>query len=104
MQVQIVVATQEGKNDTYALLIHNITNLSEEDKEQIGFAAGFYTINNCGAQSSLYNLFHFTQVMRVIHCPTLQETATLAFLGFMPFGLIRKILKKHVWVRTDMNM
>ena len=43
VQVQIVIATQEGKNETYALLIYNNTNLSEEDKEQIGFTAGFYT-------------------------------------------------------------
>ena len=46
MQVQIVIATQERKeckNETYALLIYNNTNLSEEDKEQIGFTAGFYT-------------------------------------------------------------
>ena len=41
MQVQIVIATQENKSDTYALLIHNITKLSKEDKEQIGFTAGF---------------------------------------------------------------
>ncbi|CAI8044101.1 hypothetical protein GBAR_LOCUS24483 [Geodia barretti] len=28
----------------------------------------------------------------IIHCPTLQETATLAFLEFMPFGSISHII------------
>jgi hypothetical protein len=56
VQVQIVIATQEGKNDTYALLIHNITNLSEEDKEQIGFAAGderYYSLSKIARDSNI---------------------------------------------------
>ena len=40
IQVQIVLATIEGINETYALLISNNTNFAEEDREQIGFSAG----------------------------------------------------------------
>ena len=42
-QVQIVIATEKGKekNDTYALLISNITYATEDVRNEIGFSAGF---------------------------------------------------------------
>ncbi|CAI8023636.1 Scavenger receptor cysteine-rich domain superfamily protein [Geodia barretti] len=54
--VQIVIATQENKSDTYALLIHNITKLSKEDKEQIGFTADdgtYYSLSNITGDSNI---------------------------------------------------
>ncbi|CAI8044100.1 Deleted in malignant brain tumors 1 protein [Geodia barretti] len=57
--VQIVIATQERKeckNETYALLIYNNTNLSEEDKEQIGFTADggrYYSLSNITGDSNI---------------------------------------------------
>jgi hypothetical protein len=42
-QVQIVIATEKGKekNDTYALLISNITYATEDVRNEIGFSAGY---------------------------------------------------------------
>ena len=88
-QVQIVIATEKGKekNDTYALLISNITYATEDVRNEIGFSAGFlfhyrdktwHLLSNTGYDGKYF------------HCQELQLIATLAFLEFMSFELTKK--------------
>ena len=86
-QVQIVIATEKGKekNDTYALLISNITYATEETR--LDSVQVFCSI--IGIKLGIYFL---TQVMMgiIFHCQELQLIATLAFLEFMSFELTKK--------------
>ena len=45
VQIQIVVATEECKQDTYALLKYNDKNMTESDRMQIGFSSGTVSCN-----------------------------------------------------------
>ena len=46
VQIQIIIATEECKKDTYALLIYNDRYLTESDRMQIGFSSGAIFLNS----------------------------------------------------------
>ena len=83
--IQIVIATEECKQDTYALLIYNST-VESNDEVHIGFSSGIYTIQTITFPQAL------AEIMQYLIRITLLKTPTLVYLGFMHIASTKRRL------------
>ena len=69
--IQIVIATEECKQDTYALLIYNST-VESNDEVHIGFSSGIHTIQTI-IKVVIFISFPFLRLWQKL-CNTSYET------------------------------